>query len=61
MLPIAPVVDSGLKDAIVRAPWWAMKKRPTFLSWHNQTRLDPGTTSHEVKRGASGEGGGREQ
>ncbi len=39
MSPIAPVIDSDLKDTFVRAPWWSMKHRPRLLAWYNDARL----------------------
>ncbi|MHC1685145.1 MAG: spore germination protein [Clostridiaceae bacterium] len=36
--PLAPLSISDLKDVILRAPWWAMKKRPKFLGTKNRTR-----------------------
>lgn len=35
--PIAPFVPSDLKDTLVRAPWWLMKKRPMQAA-PNKTR-----------------------
>ena len=39
MSPIAPVIDSDLKDTFVRAPWWKMKQRPRLIASYNYTRL----------------------
>jgi len=39
MSPIAPVIDSDLKDTIVRVPWWKMKQRPRSIASYNYTRL----------------------
>ena len=47
MAPIAPVIDSDLKDTVVRAPWWKMKQRPRLLAWYNYTRLDEGSSSKD--------------
>lgn len=52
MSPIAPVIDSDLKDTIVRVPWRKMKRRPRMLSWYNDIRLG---------EGSSGKNGGTEQ
>ena len=56
MAPIAPVVDASLKDAIVRAPWWTMKERPSLLTWHDRVRMRP-----ETQNGGFGEDGGSEE
>lgn len=56
MAPIAPVVDAALKDAIVRAPWWTMKERPSLLTWHDRVRMRP-----ETQNGGFGEDGGSEE
>lgn len=37
--PIAPTVGTGLKDVIIRAPLWAMKKRPRISRSDNGVRL----------------------
>lgn len=36
--PLAPLRISDLKDVILRFPWWAMKKRPSFANPDNQYR-----------------------
>ncbi|ASS73756.1 hypothetical protein CIG75_01385 [Tumebacillus algifaecis] len=37
--PTGPLSVGDLKDVLIRAPWFAMKKRPEFLSTGNQNRL----------------------
>ena len=37
--PIAPLSISDFKDIPIRAPWWAMKKRPAFLKTANEVRI----------------------
>lgn len=37
-MPYSPTFKSNMKDLIIRAPWWAMKARPSEKSGHNQTR-----------------------
>ncbi|KIL36589.1 spore gernimation protein GerA [Cohnella kolymensis] len=32
MMPMTPIRPNDLKDVLVRAPWWAMKTRPSFTS-----------------------------
>ncbi|WP_027365813.1 spore germination protein [Desulfotruncus alcoholivorax] len=36
--PVAPVVTEDLKDSLVRAPWWAMRKRPHLIAQNNTMR-----------------------
>lgn len=36
--PIAPIVTGDLKDSLVRAPWWAMHKRPHLITQNNIVR-----------------------
>ncbi|HHV62289.1 MAG TPA: spore germination protein [Firmicutes bacterium] len=40
--PLAPVVFSDLKDALLRAPWWALNTRPKFVGEKEPTRQAPG-------------------
>jgi len=47
MSPLAPVIDSDLKDTVVRAPWWQMKRRPRLLAWYNDTRLGEGSSGKD--------------
>ncbi|UNL92199.1 spore germination protein [Paenibacillus polymyxa] len=37
-VPYSPTFKSNMKDLIIRAPWWAMKTRPSEKTGHNQTR-----------------------
>ncbi len=55
LAPLAPLKISDLKDFIVRAPWWAMHKRPTELVKRNEQRIAPDLKPHPPS-----EGGGRE-
>jgi spore germination protein KA len=41
--PIAPLVLTDLKDALIRVPWWAMATRPEFTS-KNRVRQGKGLT-----------------
>jgi spore germination protein KA len=36
--PLAPFSSSDMKDAFVRAPIWAMFKRPRDIAWHDPER-----------------------
>lgn len=36
--PIAPLHTNDLKDTIVRAPWWAMKNRPSFFDGKGRSK-----------------------
>ena len=40
--PLAPLVLSDLKDALVRVPWWAMGRRPEFTGKKAPMRQAPG-------------------
>jgi len=40
--PLAPIVLSDLKDALIRAPWWALRTRPQFTGKKALTRQAPG-------------------
>jgi len=40
--PIAPVVLSDLKDALIRLPWWAMDTRPKFTGENDPRRESRG-------------------
>lgn len=51
--PLAPLKIADLKDFMVRAPWWAMHKRPTELSKKNARRIAPDLKPHPP----SGDGG----
>lgn len=42
MAPLAPLHVSDLKDVLIRAPWWAMDKRPTEVGKVNPRRQAPG-------------------
>ncbi len=36
--PVAPLNTGGLKDTVVRAPWWAMLRRPRLIGMANPQR-----------------------
>lgn len=38
LTPISPLVPGNLKDVLMRAPWWAMNKRPSFYGKPATTR-----------------------
>jgi Bacillus/Clostridium GerA spore germination protein. len=38
--PVAPLNLDSLKDTFVRAPWWAMIKRPGFITTRNANRIN---------------------
>lgn len=50
MAPLAPLVNSDLKDTLVRAPWWHMRKRPPLTS-KNQTRQTNNSRGWSKKKG----------
>jgi spore germination protein len=37
--PLAPLSMSGLKDTLLRVPWWAMNKRPRMFGYQNPVRV----------------------
>ena len=37
--PLSPLNVDGLKDVIIRAPWWAMITRPDFIENKNSKRM----------------------
>jgi spore germination protein KA/spore germination protein len=51
--PVAPLSVSDFKDIAVRAPWWKMKKRPSFLKNSDSVRLGEETAKKEKKGGSS--------
>ncbi len=40
--PIAPTAGADLKDAVLRAPWWAMFSRPRLIAGKDQIRVGQG-------------------
>ncbi|MCR1899760.1 spore germination protein [Irregularibacter muris] len=38
--PFAPLDTMGLTDTYIRAPWWAMLKRPKVILWGNREELE---------------------
>ncbi|AGL00895.1 spore germination protein [Desulfoscipio gibsoniae] len=42
LAPLGPVITEDLKDSAVRAPWWAMRKRPHLIGQNNPQREAPG-------------------
>nr|WP_233531632.1 spore germination protein [Paenibacillus alkalitolerans] len=44
--PLVPGNFQGMKDTVIRAPLWWMKKRPSFLHTPNRTRLSESTVEH---------------
>ncbi|BAS26448.1 spore germination protein KA [Limnochorda pilosa] len=62
--PLGPLVVQDWKDMVVRAPWWAMKKRPRTVGSPNRWRRPPGEPARvfrprrrEVPRAAAEERG----
>jgi hypothetical protein len=52
--PLAPVVLSDWKDALVRLPWWAMRTRPRLLGVEDPVRQVPGWSRCRRERKAKG-------
>mgnify|MGYP001336776479 CR=1 FL=1 len=42
LAPLAPIVPGDLKDSAIRAPWWAIKKRPHLMDQNDPRRAKPG-------------------
>ncbi|MEW6661839.1 MAG: spore germination protein [Bacillota bacterium] len=42
LTPVGPLTVQDLKDVVIRAPWWAMGRRPRAIGWHNPVRQEPG-------------------
>ncbi|MFX3636100.1 MAG: spore germination protein [Candidatus Pristimantibacillus sp.] len=38
LAPLSPINVSDLKDTLIRAPWWKMKRRPSYLNPEDQRR-----------------------
>ncbi len=53
MSPYAPLSRADMKDSIIRAPWWAMKKRPEVYEPVDKIRSNTSLTSSKT--------GGQEQ
>jgi len=53
LTPLAPLKVSDLKDTLVRAPWWAMRKRPSELVKRNEQRMAPSLKPHPPGDGDS--------
>lgn len=49
LAPMGPMRASEMKDALFRAPWWAMRSRPRLTGDYNQNRLAPGQKPDPAK------------
>lgn len=47
--PLAPIRKSELKDSIIRAPWWSLKKRPHWTDDYNKVRQPNGQKPSPLK------------
>jgi len=47
--PLAPIRKSELKDSIIRAPWWSLKKRPHWTGDYNKDRQPNGQIPSPAK------------
>jgi len=52
--PLAPLSISGEKDMVLRAPLWAMDRRPEHIAGADQKRQAPGSKPSVKKRGKTG-------
>lgn len=50
MTPFAPFRITDQQDAIFRFPWWAMWKRPSFMSKHNKQRVAQSVSQRSKSR-----------
>ncbi len=44
--PFGPMSAGDFKDALFRAPWWALKKRPEFMAIQDTSRMDSKLPDH---------------
>jgi spore germination protein KA len=53
LTPLTPWNLQDVQDILIRAPWWALRRRPTLLARNNRIRQDPITNSEsETEREA---------
>ncbi|KJS12317.1 MAG: spore gernimation protein GerA [Peptococcaceae bacterium BRH_c8a] len=64
LAPIGPLVPGDLKDSFVRAPWWAMKKRPHLVGQNNPVRevsgMRPKPPQSTTQKGGDADAGRRQ-
>lgn len=48
LVPLSPLDIQSTKDMIIRSPWWALVKRPSYIS-SNATRMKTGQKPHPPK------------
>jgi len=48
--PVAPGELYSMKDTLVRAPFWTLRRRPSLLAPHNQMRMSDSTVKPEPKQ-----------
>ncbi len=64
LAPIGPLVPGDLKDSIVRAPWWAMIKRPHLVGQNNPVReasgMRPKPPQTTAQKGGDADAGRRQ-
>lgn len=53
--PFAPMVVSDVKDTLVRAPWWALDRRPQLLAQEEPTRQGSGLKPRPPREAEAGE------
>lgn len=53
MSPVMPLSIKGLKDFLIRAPWWMMKTRPEAIGYRDPERITPGSRP-DLKRNKGG-------
>lgn len=48
--PVMPFTAQDLKDLMIRAPWWAMTRRPRYMPTPNRKRQKPGQRPSPAKQ-----------
>jgi hypothetical protein len=51
MAPLSPLRTTDLKDTAVRAPWWAMVRRPAYSTVNSKRMADKQNLNYKGKRG----------
>lgn len=56
LAPLSPMTFHDMKDALIRMPWWQMKRRPLSLDVANTVRLGNQTAQGHGKKRTTGDG-----
>jgi spore germination protein KA len=49
--PLTPWNPHDMKDVFIRAPWWAMRRRPTLISQEDRDRQEDSLKPHTPEKG----------